>query len=309
MSWIKRNLFFVLGGVLALGLLGAASFYIYKGWSQNAEAKQKLNEIYGTLQALAQKKLTPGNEEINNIAIAASQERQLREWITQAQKYFLPVPTIATNITTSEVFVGVLQRTIDQLQHEAADAGVMLPPKYYFSFTAQKSNFDLDKNSLGALATKLAEVKTIVEILFAAHINALDGVQRVRVAASDAGGSSSDYTDQHPVANELAEIIPFNVTFRCFSPELARVITGFSTSSNGFVIKSINVQPAGASVASAPNAVSAAGPEGAPAAAPAAPAASSSQPAAVRGGLPVVLKEQLLRVTMEVKLVKLLPKS
>lgn len=306
MSWIKRNLFFVLGGVLALGLLGAASFYIYKGWSQNAEAKQKLNEIYGTLQALAQKKLTPGNEEINNIAIAASQERQVREWVAQAQKYFLPVPAIVTNITTSEVFVGVLQRTIDQLQHEAADAGVTLPPKYYFSFTAQKSNFDLDKNSLGALATKLAEVKTIVEILFAAHINALDGVQRVRVAASDAGGTASDYTDQRPAANELAEIIPFNVTFRCFSPELARVITGFSTSSNGFVIKSINVQPAGASVANAasmPNAAPAAGPEGAPAAAPSAP------PVAVRGGLPVVLKEQLLRVTMEVKLVKLLPKS
>ena len=307
MSWIKRNLFFVLGGVLALGLLGAASFYIYQSWSHNTEAKQKLNEIYGTLQALAQKKLTPGNEEINNIAIAADQERQVREWITQARKHFLPVPEIATNITTSEVFVGVLQRTIDQLQHEASDAGVMLPPKYYFSFTAQKSNFDLDKNSLGALATKLSEVKTIVEILFAAHINALDGLQRVRVAVSDNGGSSSDYTDQHPVANELAEIIPYTVTFRCFSPELARVITSFSTSSNGFVIKSINIQPAGASVAVMPNVAPvpapAAGPEGAPAAVPAA------QPVAARGGLPVVLKEQLLRVTLEVKLVKLLPKS
>jgi hypothetical protein len=35
----------------------------------------------------------------------------------------------------------------------------------------------------------------------------------------------------------------------------------------------------------------------------------AAQPAAGRGGLPVVLKEQLLRVTLEVELVKLLPKS
>ena len=32
MMWIKRNLFFVVVGILALGLLGAAGFYDYKSW-------------------------------------------------------------------------------------------------------------------------------------------------------------------------------------------------------------------------------------------------------------------------------------
>jgi hypothetical protein len=38
MAWIKRNLFFVIGGILAMGLLGAAGFYNYKGWSHNTAA-------------------------------------------------------------------------------------------------------------------------------------------------------------------------------------------------------------------------------------------------------------------------------
>ena len=31
MAWIKRNLFFVIGGILAIGLLGAAGFYDLQG--------------------------------------------------------------------------------------------------------------------------------------------------------------------------------------------------------------------------------------------------------------------------------------
>ena len=38
MGWIKRNLFFVIGGVLALGLLGAAGFYDYASWRRNTAA-------------------------------------------------------------------------------------------------------------------------------------------------------------------------------------------------------------------------------------------------------------------------------
>ncbi|MEI8289536.1 MAG: Amuc_1100 family pilus-like protein [Verrucomicrobiota bacterium] len=311
MSWIKRNLFFALGGIIALGLLGGAGFYTYKGWSRNSDAKQKLNESYGMLNSLAQKNPAPGNEEINNTAIAIRQEQQLGEWISGAKAYFRPVPLLASNINTSESFVGLLQRTVDQLQRSAADAGVLLPPKYYFSFAAQKGNFDLDTNSLGALATQLAEVKSVVEILFAAHVNALDGVQRSRVATSDGAGSGSDFTDQNSVSNDLAVITPYTVTFRCFSLELSRVIAGFAASSNAFIVKSIIVQPA--SVATTPGGTpeGAANPASSPVREPAAEtvAPPAARPVSARGGLKTILKEQLLRVTMEVKLVKLLPKS
>ena len=59
MGWIKRNLFFAIGGIVALLLLGAAGYYDYASWSQNAAAFDKLNEIYGQLKTLRRRKTRP----------------------------------------------------------------------------------------------------------------------------------------------------------------------------------------------------------------------------------------------------------
>lgn len=313
MGWIKRNLFFVIGGVLALGLLGAGGFFIYKGWDRNTQALEKLNEIYGNLKTLNEQKPAPGNNKINNTVIAKDQEKEVRHWMRSAQAYFQPVPAIPTNAAvTSEAYASALRRTIDQLQRAADAGGITLPPKYDFSFSAQRPLVKFANGSLEPLAVQLGEVKAICEILFASRINALDSIQRARVSEDDVAGSQADYLDGHSVTNELAILTPYVITFRCFTPEMARVLVGFSASPNAFILKSINVQPAGAATA----AVSAdpmtayygrgvVGFEGMPP-----PSAMPVvQPAAGKGGSQVALKEQLLRVVMEVELVKILPKS
>ena len=122
MAWIKRNLFFVIGGILALGLLGAAGYYNYKGWSHNSAAFNQLNEIYGTLRNLTGKSPRRATTRSDNIAAAREQERQIRDWIQQAADYFqpiAPIPNTGNNAVSSEAFAAALRRTIDQLQHEA----------------------------------------------------------------------------------------------------------------------------------------------------------------------------------------------
>jgi hypothetical protein len=314
MAWIKRNLFFVVGGTLALVLLGGAGFYIYTGYSRNSTAFDKLNEIYGTLQNLAQQKPAPGNEKINNTQIAKDQEKQVRDWINQGGDYFKPIPAIpASSGVSSEAYAAALRVTVDHLQHEADNAGVLVPPKYDFSFSAQRPLMKFAAGSLDPLAAQLGEVKAISEILFAARINSLDGIQRVRVSDDDATGPQSDYLDEHPVTNDLAILTPYVITFRSFTPELARVLVGFATASNAFIVKSINVQPAGAAstlspdMSTTPN--SGLPPMRMPGEFAMPPAAPAPQPPTGRNGLPTVLKEQLLRITLEVELVKLLPKS
>jgi len=300
MAWIKRNLFFVIGGILAIGLLGAAGFYNYKGWSHNAAEFDKLNEIYGTLRELTGQKPSPGNEHVDNIAAAREQERQIRDWIRQAADYFqpiAPIPNAGNNAVSSEAFAAALRRTIDQLQHEADAASVALPPKYNFSFEAQRSLVKFSGN-LGVLAAQFGEVKTIAEILFAARVNSLDGIQRVRVSDDDANGPQADYFDGRSVTNNLAVLKPYQITFRSFTPEIAQVLAGFASSPHGFIVKSINIQPAGAAAATSPDATA---PMMAPPLAPPVPPG--------RGGLQTVLNEQLLRVTLVVEVVKLLPKK
>lgn len=314
MAWIKRNLFFVVGGTVALMLLGGAGYYIYAGYSRNSAAFDKLNEIYGTLQNLAQQKPAPGNEKINNTQIAKDQEKQVREWINEGANYFKPIPAIPASIgVSSEAYAAALRVTVDHLQHEADNAGVLVPPKYDFSFSAQRPLMKFAAGSLDPLAAQLGEVKAICEILFAARINSLDSIQRVRVSDDDATGPQSDYLDEHPVTNDLAILTPYVITFRSFTPELARVLAGFATASNAFIVKSINVQPAGAASGQSPD-MSASPNSGFPPmrmpgefAMP--PATPQPQSTTTRNGLPTVLKEQLLRITLEVELVKLLPKS
>jgi hypothetical protein len=258
-------------------------------------AFDQLNEIYGTLRSLTSQKLSAGSDKVNNIEAAKEQERQLREWIRQGGDYFKtipPVPNPSGGVVSSEEFAAALRRMIDQLQHEADTASVALPPQYDFSFKAQR---DLVKfsGSLEPLAQQLGEVKTIAEILFAARVNALDGIQRVRVSEDDTSGPQADYLDDHSTTNNQAVLTPYQITFRSFSPEIGVVLAGFASSPHGFIVKGINVQLAGAAATDAT----------VPAPAPGMAAAPG------KGGLQTVLNEKLLRVTLVVEAVKLLPKK
>lgn len=300
MAWIKRNLFFVIGGIISLGLLGGAGLYVYQNWKKNSEVYDKLEEVVGNLESLAKQKPGPGNKEINNTGIATNQVSQLLEWNKSVSRYFQPVEAIPAEVPVqSETYAASLRRTVDQLQHEANDAGVLLPKNYDFSFTAQRPLVKF-AGSLEPLAVQLGEVKAIAEILFGARIYALDGIQRVRVSADDGNGPQSDYTEQPCVTNDLATITPYTASFRCFTPELARIIGDFAVCSNSFIIQSVNVQPAGAM----------APPAGMmPPGMTLPPNAAAMSAANGKGGLQTILKEQLLRVTLELRLVKLLPKK
>ena len=303
MTWIKRNLFFVIGGVLALAMLGAAGFYDYASWKRNSAALEKLNDVYNQLREYANHKPSPGRNG-ENVQLANQQTTQVREWISQARNYFrpiAPIPNPTNGLISNEMFADALHRTIDQLQRDATNANVAVPPQYTFSFEAQRSRVKFAPGSLNALAAQLGEVKTISEILFAARVNQLDGIQRARVSDDDASGPQTDYLADNSVSNALTVITPYAVTFRAFSPEIAQVLAGFATSPDGFVVKSINVQPAGMAQAEAfpGTGVGVLPPPVAPE--PGLPPG--------RGGLQTVLQEQLLRVTVEVEIVKLLPKS
>jgi len=302
MTWIKRNLFFVIGGVLALAMLGAAGFYDFASWKRNSAALDKLNDVYNQLREYASHKPSPGRNG-ENIQLANQQTAQVREWITQARNYFrpiAPIPNPTNGLISNEIFADALHRTIDQLQHDATNANVAIPLQYTFSFEAQRSRVKFAPGSLNALAAQLGEVKTIAQILFAARVNQLDGIQRARASDDDASGPQTDYLADSSVTNALTVVTPYAVTFRAFSPEIAQVLAGFASSPHGFVVKSINVQPAGMVQAGGGSDMG----MGAP---PPTMPASGFTPG--RSGPQTVLQEQLLRATIEVEIVKLLPKS
>jgi hypothetical protein len=305
MGWLKRNLFFVIGVVVATGLLGAAGFYDYVGWQHNQTAFDKLNEIYTQWSNAIKQKPSPGSGQVDNIAAAKEQEGRLHQWISQTTNSFqpiAPIPKPAKGPLSDPLFAGALHSHIVLLQREATNANVALPPSFVFSFTAHMDRLTFAPGSLEPLSVQLGEVKTISEILFAAGINALDGIQRVRVLPDDASGPATDYLNDQPVTNDLAVLAPYQVTFRGFSPEIARALQGFASSSHGFIVKNISVQPTGAAGATPNDLGGNLSPGGRY-------NEMGRAPLPGKGGLQPVLNEQLLRVTMTVEVVKLTPGS
>jgi len=145
MAWIKRNLFFAIGGAVAVLLLGAAAFYDYRGFSHNSAAFEKLNEIYSTLKQLNDQKPSPGDAKVNNTQTAKEQEQEVRLWIDQAGKYFKPIAPIPDSPeVTSEAYAAALRRMIDQLQHTLHTESVSIGPRLYAPLSVTGKSLYLD---------------------------------------------------------------------------------------------------------------------------------------------------------------------
>ncbi|NOS68396.1 MAG: hypothetical protein HOP33_00500 [Verrucomicrobia bacterium] len=249
MDWIKRNLFFVIGAVVALVLMGLAGYYAWSGYSVNAEQNEKLKTIYEESKRLAEKKPHPGDKKTDNIAAAKEQRKEIQELIGKIGQHLRPIPAIpegGTNVTSRE-YAEALRATITWLQRDATNNSVFLPVVpggYAYSFGVQRQLIKFAPGSLEPLSVQLGEVRAICGVLHAAKINALDSVRRARVSADDNSGAATDYLELSSTTNDLAILTPYEVTFRCYTPELADVLEGMAASPYGLVVKSINVEPA-----------------------------------------------------------------
>lgn len=247
MDWIKRNLMFVIGGVIVLVLMGLAAWYCYSGWSNNQLKREEITRAYEELNTLYSAKPAPGDgKKVNNIQLAKEQQKEAQEFLQTLASRLQEIPGIpGRSGVTGPRFSAALQETITQLQREATNSSVIIPPGYKFSFGKQASLVTFAPGSLDPLAIQLGEVKAICDVLNQAKINSLDGIRRERVPGNpdDLSGAATDYLDMSSTTNELAIISPYEVTFNCFTPELARVIAGFAQSPYGLLVKAINVEP------------------------------------------------------------------
>ena len=256
MSWIKRNLYFLLGSLAALVLMGLAGFYLFSHYRENNEILVKLNEQYEKLNTLNNQNPHPGNlpKGPDNIAAAKEQQAQLRDFIKKTRKYFLPpppIPATESGKVSSQEFTTALRTTLDRMQNDATNSSLVLPATpqgYGFSFDAVRNRFTFATNSLHPLAAQLGEVKVICDVLFRAKINSLDSIRRERVSSEDSSGPPSDYLPDKSTTNDLAVLSPYELTFRCFTPELAAVLAGFASSPYGLLVRTINVELAPAAV-------------------------------------------------------------
>jgi hypothetical protein len=251
MAWIKRNLFFVIASIVAFLLIGAGGWYFYSAYSAEGQSSDKIAMDYDTLHQLNQQNPHPGKPggTNDNVQAAKDQRASLRAWIDTTRPYFQPVKPMA-NLAN---FPTELDNSVLQLKSLARQNGVSIPTGYYFTFLAQKNMLAIPRDILPQLAARLGEVKIICGILFDAKINNLESIRREVISTDDTNGPDYLSPDERTTATPLAELTPYEVTFDCFSGELASVLGNFAASPYGLVVKSMQVTPAegAASVAGA----------------------------------------------------------
>jgi hypothetical protein len=252
MSWAKRNLYFLVSCIVAVVLLIASGWYCYSSMQSNNAVWAQLQEAYGKMKTIADKPIGAGNETVNNIEAAKQQAKQVQVRVEEMRKFFVPVRGIPnTNHFDDRMLAFAVRDTVSQLRAAAQSHNVTLPmsaPEFAFSFTLQAGKISYDANSAEMLSKQLGEVKLICDTLFACRINALDAVQRERTAddsnpANGASVGANDYTDSISLTNGNVVITPYQVTFECFTPELANVISSFANQQHTVVVKTLNVLP------------------------------------------------------------------
>jgi hypothetical protein len=244
MAWVKRNLGLVIGGVIALALLGVAGFYFWSNYQQDLAVTAQLDETTERFKGLLNRPLMPGGEgaKVNNIELVRLENKRMAEFLQEVRGRF-GKREIPTNISNRD-FRALLDNTVHDLQRTADALGISVPGKsnYWFTFAPQKSAVEF--KNVEMLTHQLMDVKDLCEILYSAKIHDLVGIRRVPASSEDNNANDFLASDKKPTTNEFAIVTPYELRFQGFSPELARVLERMVSAKRCFVVRSIGVDKA-----------------------------------------------------------------
>lgn len=240
MPWIKRNLVLVIGIAVSLLLLGGAGYYLYDNYAEDFARDEELEKLKVKLDQLTS---GPFPSE-DNIAAVRSNVTQVIKFSTEAERILAQEPAKAG----TQRFIVLLPRILDELRRDATNASVELPPKYEFTFGEVKAMPSIPNYGLEPLASRLAEIKTICDVLFKARVRGIESLQRVAAFADEPKGPDL-LLDRAEQTNTLAAgvsvtVTPYRVVFRGFSGDLSTVLNTLSSTKEFFVVRQVDVESA-----------------------------------------------------------------
>ena len=241
MAWIKRNLALVIGIAVSLLLLVGAGGYLIANEAQDYARDEDLAKLKVKLDSL--RSGTFPSEA--NIGAVRTNVTQVLKFTAEAERILASEPPKPVNVS----FSVHLTRVLDEMRRDATNAGVELPPKYDFTFGEVKGMSRIPGYGIEPLNSRLAELKTICEVLFKARVRGIESLQRLAAFADELKGPDLllDRTEQ---TNSLATgvnvtITPYRVVFRGFSGDLAVVLNTLSGTKEFFVVREVLVEPLG----------------------------------------------------------------
>jgi hypothetical protein len=281
MAWIKRNLVLVVSGVIALGLFVYGGWFFFSAVQKNKEIDNEIEQTKRDIEGFLKKTPTPNTA---NLKLAQEELERLNKFIGESKKLF-PSPPPPSGPLNALSFKSLLETTINDLYRDARSVGILLPTNYYFSFEAQRLPVTFPTESLLPLRECLHEVQLLSKILIDARVNRLEAIRRAPVPGErpPANAGDSDYVKITPQVNPETgmTLFPYEMTFQCFSAELATVIDSLQKAKYGFVIHTLSSEPVSETASG--------------------PKTTNAPP---RNAMATILNERLLRVTLQLEVIK-----
>src|SRR5436190_3086872 len=121
MCWAKRNLYFLISCVLAVGFLGAGGWFCYSELQRNGQSWEDLKKAYDELQQISDKQPNAGDGKVDNIKTAREQAKEAQERSKTMRKFFIALPSIPnTNRIDDRALAFAVRDTIRQMRIAAS---------------------------------------------------------------------------------------------------------------------------------------------------------------------------------------------
>jgi hypothetical protein len=152
-------------------------------------------------------------------------------------------PYVRYQIVTDQEFKDYMVRQVDDLQRAARKVGTELPEDYYFSFEPEKKLMKFPSDLTALWIEQMETIKGLAGVAYAAHVNYIERFRRVALAGFEGNSSYDVMPGLNSSTNKGVIRTPYEMSFQCFSSELAEVLEGLMSSTNCYLIKNISVSP------------------------------------------------------------------
>lgn len=243
MVWIKRNLFVVIGGVVAVALLAVAVVFAQAAKQKQSDATQSLQSYTNSVNALLNARPFPNDEAIEKFE---EESKVIQQFSRDAEQLFEYKPLERMG---GQQFKIHLLKALVQLQADATNSNVTIPDQYQFTFAHLVPMPNLVPYSIEPLQESLADIQNLCKILYESKVHALEDIQRFPAYPREPGriGLSFDYWPRTNVTSSEAvfKSTPYAFRFRGFTSELTEVLNRFASADRFYVVRKIDVAQAG----------------------------------------------------------------
>ncbi len=240
MIFLKRNLFWVLSGLISAGMLTAAVMFSSGAKEKRDTALADLGQYTNVVNRLATAKPYPSRETIEKINRDTG---AVQAFTTNAEALFeyerpRPMP--------GQQFKVYLINSLVKLQNDATNYNVSLPQNFNFTFRHLLPMPNLLPYSIEPLAVQLRDIQEIAQILFESRVHSIDSFAREPAYAREPGGPVLMYDmgtrTNLTTENAIFTSTPYKFSFRGFTTELTEVLNRFARAKRFYIVKKIEVQ-------------------------------------------------------------------